>query len=128
MTKKSNKRDKPEENSKKSEVASDSAKKSKKGSKGVEEDELDDIFASKPSRSKQSESDKKDTTKGPDLKEIAQEANKYKGGGSSARKSCDGLLVYSEQELAKELGEEAWDAFMEASDPNLSREAAGCHW
>eukprot|EP00960_Hanusia_phi_P046648 757947-Hanusia_phi.AAC.9 len=40
--------------------------------------------------SKQPESEKSDKVKGPDLKEIAQEAKKYKGGGSSG--VCDVYL------------------------------------
>mmetsp|Transcript_24047 Transcript_24047/g.37728 ORF Transcript_24047/g.37728 Transcript_24047/m.37728 type:complete len:133 (-) Transcript_24047:1624-2022(-) len=93
----------------------------KTGAKGSV-DEIDDIFSSKPVAKKEAKEDKKSQKpKGPDMEQIKKEEAKYKSSANQGgRKFVDGLPVYSLEELKEEMGESAWEAFMEAAEPGLS--------
>jgi len=58
---------------------------------------------------------------GPDMEQVKKEAAKFLSAGKGQRCVVDGVKVYSEAELDKEMGEDAWQAFEEAADESLAK-------
>mmetsp|Transcript_61734 Transcript_61734/g.90517 ORF Transcript_61734/g.90517 Transcript_61734/m.90517 type:complete len:149 (+) Transcript_61734:51-497(+) len=94
---------------------------------------LDDIFASATIKGKSgggklahakpdgADGGAKAHSTGPDMEQVQKEAALFLSGGGGQRTVVDGVKVYSEAELAKEMGEDAWQAFEEAADESLAK-------
>lgn len=57
--------------------------------------------------------------KGPTMEEIKAEEAKYKGvtGKGGRNYTEDGLPIYTEEEMEEEMGEKAWENFIDAAEP-----------